>query len=1663
MKLNPISEALLWLPGFGPGEDPLALRATQGEADKFGPGVLDVVTSTRPATALDRVRVPARPPKAVWPMLEATTFDGVHTPIQKYEANMEAIECLRSLESEGRTPTEAERVVLNRFTGWGGCPNVFSLYQYDAAWKTRQEQLKSLLTPEEYAAASASTPNAHYTSVEVVQAIWQALARLGFQGGRILEPAAGVGYFLGAMPKEIAQASTITAVELEPVTARILKALYAPFGVKVVNQAFERFRAPEGHYDLVISNVPFGNYQVAEERKVPFQDFLIHDYFIARALEVVRVGGLVAVITSAGTMDKQNTKAREYFAAHADLLAAIRLPCTAFKKIANTEVTTDILILRRKPANFTDIPTWARDRAHISAGDPRLHLTADRYGVTVNSHFADEDSRWVIGKMGLKSNGYGLANAVFFDGDLVEALAERVGWLPEGIYTPRVTPEVEVTPRALVAAETKLYPGAFALTEDGKVAVATGDGTMLEVLEGQIPQAHAIRIRAMIGVRDAARKLVTVQAATEDDAKVEVYRIALNAAYDAFVAKYGCFHLPKNIRLFRRDPDFPLLLSLEVWDEKTKTAEKAAIFRQRTVGVIRRVERCETPEEALLTCLAERGRVVIARIAELLETDEDTAINGLAERGLLFLDPASGQWVERDAYLSGNVRRKLHEAIEAGPGFERNVKALESVLPDDIPPEKISVALGATWVPASDYEAFIRETITQQVKVLVKYDVVAGRWLVRPECSTRSVEVEQTWGTKRVNAFQLIEMAMNLQAPKVTDKDPNDPAGKRRIPNAKETVAAREKQEAIKEAFVKWIWQDDARTLRLVRAYNDERNAIVNRTYDGTHLVLPGFSNAYTLRKNQKDVVWRIIASQNNTLMAHCVGAGKTLAMICAGMEARRMGLANKPMYAVPNHMLEQFAGEFIRAYPGARVLVASKDDMAPDNRALLLAKIATGDWDAVIVTHASFEKIALPESFVRRHIDEVKAEIRWAKSCCDDAMTVKRLESQLNMWDARLTKLSNMADKDKMLTFDQIGVDMLFVDEAHLFKNLYRITSVRAAGLPTNDSLRSFDMLLKTRYVMQSRQGRNNGGVVFATGTPIANSIAEMWVMQHYLQPHTLREHGVHHFDAWLLDFARAVTGIELAPDGSGYRVHERFAQFVNVPELMTMFREVADIRTREMLDLPTPETIRETVVAKPSAALKKYIAKLVFRAECIRGEHGDDNRPHPSDDNMLLVTTDGRKAATDLRLVGIQEDNPGSKVNLCVAKVHEIWQETADIRGTQIVFLDVGTPSPGRGWNLYDDMRAKLVARGVPLEQIAFIHDYDSDRAKEALFKSVRDGEVRILFGSTSKMGVGTNVQTRLVALHHLDAPWRPADVEQRDGRIERQGNLNGTVRIFRYVTEGSFDSYIWQTLETKAKFIAQVMAGDAETRTMEDVALAALSYAEVKALASGNPLVIEKAGIDAEVMRLKLLRSQWAEQQWKNRRDLALLPDAVAKRLDLLARLEVDVAEAKKLGDRPVFELDGMPYGDHAEVGKRILGAMLTARMGQSKRIGRVGAFTLVVDGPRSLMDSPTLSLEGAASHTASDGDVPRSPRGIVNRILEALDGMAERADRVRERIRDDQVRIEQLTAVVQQPFQHEERYQTLLARKAEVDAALGVREHESDQGAATIDVDEAAEAA
>ncbi len=1504
-------------------------------------------------------------------------------------------------------------------------PQVFDVDS--ATWRREQIQLSEILSDEEHRSARATTLNAHYTSPTVIRAMYQAAQRFGFQGGSVLEPACGIGHFIGLMPEEMLRRSKVTGIEIDPLTARIAGALYPDADIR--QQPFEKSKLADESFDLAISNVPFGDYTVHDPRWNDYK-FPIHDYFFAAALDKVRPGGLLMFITSHHTLDKMDSTLRELLGTKSEFLGAIRLPNTAFKKSAGTEVTTDIVMLRKLRAG---------EAPHGPAWKSAVDFANDRGEKFVLNEYFAMHPHMMLGQMRLARGMYRQGEPVLApdDRDLVNALTEAVARLPQNVFQIQTESAAKKTFDPAIPAPEDIKPNAYCVHEDGRLCL-NEDG-VLQPLDDS-PVETRSRIRRLIDVRNAVRVCLRSQLDGSDEEQVADARFQLNLVYDRFVARFGAINAPVNQRVFFGDPDLPLLLSLENYDDETKVATKAAIFRERTIHHKQPVESVGTPKEALLVTLNEKGRVDLDHMAGLLARPAEDFLPDL--KGMIFLNPQTSQWETEDRYLSGNVRAKLAAADTASvndPRFRENVEALKSVQPEDLPATEIDVRLGASWLPPSDVQEFTQGLLGIPFGVQVGHIHALGSWHITANWEAKGATANTTdWGTDRYTALELIEETLNLKTPTVYDY-----VDKKPVIAAQATEAAREKQERIKERFKEWIWQDDGRRERLCRLYNDTFNHSRVRTFNGEHLTLPGASAAIELQLHQKAGVWRILQT-DNTLLGHVVGAGKTYTMVAAAMELKRLRLANKPMFTVPNHMLGQFSTELLMLYPGANILVAGKEDFEARNRRKLFSRIATGNWDAVIVTHSGFERIPLSQEtqvrFFQEQIEELE-KIKREHADPDNRRLVKELEKAKKRLEAKLQDLTAAHKKDNTLTFEELGVDRLFVDEAHYFKNLFYVSKMtRIAGLPQTASERAFDMFLKVRHVQSVNNG---GGVVFATGTPIANSMAEMFTMQRYLQPQALQKHNLHHFDGWAATFGEPVTAMELSPDGAGYRINTRFARFVNVPELMQIFRQTADVQTAQMLNLARPKLDGEKPAIRSAPAspeLKEFVESLAGRAEALR-----TGRVDPRVDNMLKITTEGRKAALDLRLMkpGLPDD-PQSKVNLAVENIHRIWETTKNDRLTQLVFCDLSTPQD-RGFSVYRDMADKLKRLGIPEGEIAFIQDYDADSAKLALFRSVREGKIRVLFGSTQKMGSGTNVQARLLALHHLDAPWRPADVEQREGRILRQGNRNASVQIYRYVSEGSFDAYMWQTLETKAKFIAQVMSGDMTVRRLEDMDSAALTYAEVKAIASGNPLVIEKAQVDAELIRLNRLRSAHAEEQYRIRSNLRHAREEVEKWTERLANLREDLKLRQDTsGDKFRIELDKQFLDNRGVAGELLLrrAEKIKTRFGEDIRLGRFAGFDLFIRA--GFNNSAELVLRGRNSYGIRVTD---TALGTIRSLESTAQGFEERAARLEADIKDSQKRAVELEAKVGATFEREERFHHLVKRQSEIEEKLDLTKNQA----------------
>jgi N12 class adenine-specific DNA methylase len=1537
--------------------------------------------------------------------------------------------------------------VLARYSGWGALPNVFHPYPR-SDWAETAREVRQHLTPEEYDSARASTPNAHFTSPMVIQALWDSMERLGLApGAQILEPSMGVGHFFGLMPESLLPGCRRTGVELDSITARISKQLYPD--ATIFAKGFEETLLPDNFFDAVIGNIPFGNYPVHDPayRHSPVTR-TIHDYFLAKSLDKLRTGGVMALITSRYTMDKQDATMRRYLADRADLIGAIRLPNTAFKANAGTDVTTDILFLqKRTPGTPPRSEAW-RDLATIVTPDG---------GIAVNEYFT-RHPEMMLGEMRLEGSQYREREPTLAGELSPELLKQALSKLPQNICASRNTgpDRARPPPESFDLAETDgtdVKDGAYAI-RDGLLAIR--HGAVFET--AKVPGALAWRIRGMLAVRDAIRVVFRTQLdeAAPDDAqeqRIAEARALLNDLYDSFVRNYGPLSSRENVRAFAGDPDQPLLLSLENYDPESKRARKTAIFERRTLERYRPVAHVETAAEALAVSLNETGEVHWPRMESVTGR---TARQLQRELGsLVYCNPEGGQWETADRYLSGDVRRKLAAATASAgldPAYTRNIEALQAVQPADLEPGDIEARLGSSWIPASDIREFVAALLEASPRnVRVAHAPAIATWTVEIDSGEKySVANTTTHGTARFRASELIEQALNGRVPTAYDEREDGS----RVINQQETVAAREKQQQLKDRFREWVWEDGARAARLARDYNDRFNNLRLRSFDGSHLQLPGMNREYLrdsdLSRHQKDAVWRIVQS-GSTLLAHVVGAGKTWTMAAAAIEMRRLGLAKKPMFVVPNHLVEQWGAEFLKLYPQARLFIAGREHFAAGNRQRAMARIASGNYDAVIVSHRSFEFLPVSDKlfkrFVEEQVEELEAAILEAKGGTDDnRRLVKELEKAKKRFVAKLKDRADREGKDNALTFEELGVDQIFVDEADLYKNLFYTTKMnRIAGLPNSESNRALDMYMKTRYVREINAGR---GVVFATGTPISNTMAEMYTMLRYLAPDLLKERGVAHFDAWAANFAEAVTALELAPDGSGYRMHTRFAKFINLPELLSMFRTFADVQTADMLNLPRPGVAGgrpQIAAATASEPLKAFIKTLIERAERLRTARVD-----PSIDNMLKITGDGRKAALDMRLIDpFEQPDSDTKLSLAVDRIRGVWDDTRSARSTQLVFCDLSTPDPAR-FNVYDEVRNRLIERGVPQAEIAFIHDADSDAEKKLLFDSVNAGRIRILIGSTEKMGAGTNVQKRLAALHHLDAPWRPRDIEQREGRILRQGNMNGEVRIFRYVTEGSFDAYMWQTLETKARFIQQVMNGHTSVRSAEDLDGGALTYAEIKAIASGNPAVMEKVRIDTEVRKLDQLRAAHLNQQHSIRLQLRALPSEIKERQERIGRLSTDIATRDAHGGEEFSMLVGnLVYagkGAREEGAAALTGAILSWRDDQTLQVrgsfrgfdilsrGR-GATLLVTTDDERL---PELFIRGAGIYKAQLN--AENPVGTMQSIEYALRGLDKAVADEQERTARAEKMLGDFQEQAGKAFEHEAKLKELLVRQAELNAAL-----------------------
>ena len=1550
-------------------------------------------------------------------------------PKQKFRANMEAVKLLHELELENRLATPQEQEILSRYVGWGGLSQAFE--EGNNQWAGEFTELYSELSPEEYRAARASTLNAFYTSPVVIHAMYEALSNMGLESGNVLEPSCGVGNFMGLVPKSMEDLK-MYGVELDSISGRIAKQLYQKNNISV--QGFETAQYPDSFFDCVIGNVPFGSYKVAD-RKYDRHNFMIHDYFIAKSLDLVRPGGVVAVVTSSGTLDKQNPAVRQYIANRADLLGAIRLPDNAFRKNAGTDVVSDILFLQKRDCASLEQPEW-------------VQLDTTPEGYRMNAYFV-RHPEMVLGELSVESTQYGKQEVTVkpIEGmELAVQLKEAISHI-QGEITENTLDDFELTETdRSIPADPAVRNFSFT-NVDGKVYYR--ENSKMNPVE--LPALTAERVLGMIELRNVTQELIQCQMEDGSDEEIALLQKKLNQQYDRFSSRYGLISSTANRRAFSQDSSYCLLASLEYLDEEGKLKRKADIFSKRTIRRAEPVTSVDTASEALAVSIGERAKVDLPFMAELSGKTEEQITEELA--GAIFRNPLTDKWETSDEYLSGNVREKLGIAerfAENHPEYEGNVQYLKKVQPKDLDASEIEVRLGATWVDTEYITQFMGETFHTPgyylgSKIDVRYAAVNGQWNITGKNMDNrgNALVQSTYGTQRANAYRLLEDALNLRDTKIYDTI-EDADGEHRVLNKKETMLAQQKQEMIKEAFKEWIFRDIDRREALCKKYNELFNSSRPREYDGSHIQFTGMTPEITLMPHQKNAVAHILYG-NNTLLAHCVGAGKTFQMIAAGMESRRLGLSQKNLYVVPNHLTEQWGSDFLRLYPGANVLVATKKDFEPANRKKFCSRIATGDYDAIIIGHSQFERIPLS---VERQAAAIEKQIRDITMAIEDAegqegtrYTVKQMEKTRKSLQTRLDKLNDQTRKDDVVTFEQLGVDRLFVDESHNYKNLFLYTKMRnIAGIAQTDAQKSSDMFMKCQYLDELTGGK---GVTFATGTPVSNSMVELYTIMRYLQYDTIQKMGLGHFDSWAAAFGETVTAIELSPEGTGYRAKTRFARFFNLPELISLFKESADIQTADMLNLPVPEAEYINEVLKPSEIQQDMVSAFADRAEAVRS-----GLVEPTVDNMLKITNDGRKCALDQRLLNdMLPDEADSKVNRCAKNAYDIWEETAEKKSTQLIFCDLSTQKNDGTFNVYDDIREKLVEKGIPREEIAFIHEAGTEAKKAELFAKVRAGQVRILLGSTPKLGAGTNIQDRLIALHHLDCPWKPSDLEQQEGRILRQGNQNEKVKIFRYVTENTFDAYMWQILENKQKFISQIMTSKSPVRACEDVDDAALSYAEIKALATGNPYIREKMDLDIQVSKLKLMKANHTSQKYRLETDIAKnYPVQIAAQKEQIAGLRADREAVKpileeKEKDNFSMMIGGKTYTDRKEAGTAILAACAGLKAVKSNgQIGEFHGFSLNASYD-SFYQTYKLTIKRQCSYQIEIG---KDVLGNLQRISNALTGIEKRLTEAEQKMENLLSQLATAQEEVEKPFPKEAELTEKMERLAELNSLLNMDE-------------------
>lgn len=1577
------------------------------------------------------------------PMAERHNFDLANNPVEevnkkeRFHRNYAAISVLKECQNENRFATPEEQIILSKYVGWGGIPEAFD--ERAGSWQSEYAMLKNILTPEEYAAARESTLTAFYTPPEVITAIYKAMEQMGFKEGNLLEPSCGIGNFIGMLPKSMENAK-VYGVELDTVSAGIAQQLYQKSSIAA--QGFEEVNVPDSFFDGVIGNVPFGDFKVSDKRYDNY-NFLIHDYFFAKSLDKLRPGGVMALVTSKGTMDKENSSVRKYIAQRAELLGAIRLPNNTFKGNAGTEVVSDILFLQKRDRLIDIEPDW-------------VYLDTDENGIKMNSYFV-QHPEMILGEMKMVSGRFGpeATCEAFENADLGKLLNEAVINIHGEISEYEVADELDEEDNSIPADPTVRN---FSYTVlDDKIYFRENSRMSPAIVSATAEN----RIKGMVAIRDSVRNLIEIQKEDYPDEEIKQAQEKLNNLYDAFTKKYGLINSRANSSAFSNDSSFPLLSALEVLNENGELERKADLFYKRTIKPHKAVTEVDTADEALAVSMGEKACIDMEYMQQLSGKSEEELFDDL--KGVIFLNPLYGygnvseqKYLMADEYLSGNVREKLitaKKSAEVYPDdYKINVEALEKVQPKDLTASEIAVRLGATWLPPEIIQQFMFEFLGTPYyarwNIKVHFSQYSGEWNIEGKSYDRSnVKAYSTYGTSRINGYKIIEETLNLKDVRIFDYVEDEDGKRKAVLNKKETAIAQAKQELIKQGFQDWIWADPARREKLTKMYNEKFNSLRPREYDGSHIVFNGMNPEIELREHQKNAVAHILYG-GNTLLAHAVGAGKTFEMVAAAMESKRLGLCNKSLFVVPNHLTEQWAAEFLQLYPAANILVATKKDFETKNRKKFCGRIATGDYDAVIIGHSQFEKIPMSierqRAILEQQLEELTDGIADLKRNRGENFSIKQLEKSRKAVKQKLEKLNDQSRKDDVVTFEELGVDRLFIDESHYYKNLYLYTKMRnVGGIAQTEAQKSSDLFMKCRYLDELTGGR---GTVFATGTPISNSMVELYTIQRYLQYNTLVKNGLQHFDAWASTFGETVTAVELTPEGTGYRAKTRFAKFYNLPELMAMFKEVADIKTADMLDLPVPQAHYHNIAVKPSEMQKEMVASLAERAEKVRSGAVDS-----SVDNMLKITNDGRKLALDQRMLNdMLPDFEDSKINACVDNIYRIWAETADKKSAQLVFCDLSTPKNDGTFSVYDDIRKKLVERGIPESEVKFIHEADTDVKKKELFQKTRKGEVRVLLGSTQKMGAGTNVQDRLIALHDVDCPWRPADLEQRSGRIIRQGNSNPEVDIYRYVTEQTFDAYLYQLVEGKQKFASQIMTSKSPVRSAEDIDETALSYAEIKMLATGNPYIKEKMDLDIQVQKLKLLKSNFLSEKYRlEDKIIKYSPQQITSLQNKIEGLKQDVETAKR-NPKPTddhfvgMEINGVFYSEKAEAGKAIIEACKLMSSPEPIYLGKYRGFDMELSFD-TLERTYMIKIKGSTSRNVFLGE---DSYGNITRIDNGVEKFSEALSFAENELVNTKAQFETAKTEVEKPFAQDEELKTKLARLDELNILLNMDKTENE---------------